>query len=561
MKGESKEAIKNSIVYIESKLQEKIGMDELAEHVFFSRTHYQRLFHAIVGQPVMEYIKMRRLQQASQMLCQTNTTILEIALEYGYASHEGFTRAFKALYGIPPTKYRKMHAAAYNKVLSTQEIIDMMTKELTEKITQHSTTIGTDLMKFINETENLCQSTEEAITEIGPNGKGIVIVMTQLRNLALKAKECNEKVNMIHKGEQSVYEISDAIYSMLKEFDELSFQMDLLRFLSGIEVLRAGSIDVLAAFQSKLDALAKTFLKQHDNATNLLNELISLLLEDIQKESIKCFRDTAQLMKQVTVKGTKLIEETKAVIADEPRGAGFLFILDELKTKTEKIDMLASIIDGYADEYGKLEGWNNPKFDTVEIDRALSTLSEIAFTMNLVTFNTTIETARSGDRDEFVKLTDEIGRYTNELHQIYATCSEYINECRKLNKLVEIRQEEKPDTVSERFQISMDDIIFQGSILASQLGMESARAGLDVFKNHGKAAVELVAQLVKNRKYDLASDKSSLSSYIDSISSLSKNLNSDAVANMPRGTTFAYITQELDAFVEKMGAILSNAGN
>ena len=100
-------AIDGSIDFIESRLTEAIDVGELAQRAFFSKTHYQRLFRAIVGEPVMEYVKNRRLQLACRDVRAGNTGILDIALKYGYDSHEGFTRAFKAYFGVTPYEYRK----------------------------------------------------------------------------------------------------------------------------------------------------------------------------------------------------------------------------------------------------------------------------------------------------------------------------------------------------------------------------------------------------------------------------------------------------------------------
>ena len=48
-------AINGSIDFIESRLTKAIDIGELAQQAFFSKTHYQRLFRAAVGEPVMEY--------------------------------------------------------------------------------------------------------------------------------------------------------------------------------------------------------------------------------------------------------------------------------------------------------------------------------------------------------------------------------------------------------------------------------------------------------------------------------------------------------------------------
>ena len=69
----------------------------------------------------MAYIGYRRLKKAVQLLRTTDNSVLDIALEGGYASHEGFTKAFKKEYGVTPSEYRKKYQ---NKVLSYGELVD-----------------------------------------------------------------------------------------------------------------------------------------------------------------------------------------------------------------------------------------------------------------------------------------------------------------------------------------------------------------------------------------------------------------------------------------------------
>jgi AraC family transcriptional regulator len=61
----------------------------------------------MVGCSVMTYVRKRRLSNALYDLVTTNRSIIDIAFEYGYESHEAFTRMFKTAYGAPPRQIRK----------------------------------------------------------------------------------------------------------------------------------------------------------------------------------------------------------------------------------------------------------------------------------------------------------------------------------------------------------------------------------------------------------------------------------------------------------------------
>jgi len=78
----------------------------LAEVASLSLFYFQRLFTKLVKKPVREYVKLRRLAHASKILKNKDYRILDIALNYGFNSHETFTKAFKNAYGITSSEYR-----------------------------------------------------------------------------------------------------------------------------------------------------------------------------------------------------------------------------------------------------------------------------------------------------------------------------------------------------------------------------------------------------------------------------------------------------------------------
>lgn len=101
------EAIQNSVDYAEKNIKEKLTIEELAKVSYLSMYYFQKLFNRLVGKTVNEYIKARRVANAKHLLKSTDRRIADIALEYGFNSHESFTKAFKEIYGVTPEVYRK----------------------------------------------------------------------------------------------------------------------------------------------------------------------------------------------------------------------------------------------------------------------------------------------------------------------------------------------------------------------------------------------------------------------------------------------------------------------
>jgi AraC family transcriptional regulator len=101
------EQIQNTIDYIEDHLNQQISIADLAEKAGLSQFYYQRLFRRLVKKPVAEYIRLRRMAKAVDILLDENQRILDIAQDLGFETHEHFSRTFKKTYGMTPTEYRK----------------------------------------------------------------------------------------------------------------------------------------------------------------------------------------------------------------------------------------------------------------------------------------------------------------------------------------------------------------------------------------------------------------------------------------------------------------------
>jgi len=105
---ENRDLIKNAVKYINNLGANTTTLDDVAKNAGFSTDYFNRIFRNYTGFNVMEYVKFRKLNRAARMLRTAHDRdILSIALDSGYESHEGFTRAFKEQYGKTPSEYRE----------------------------------------------------------------------------------------------------------------------------------------------------------------------------------------------------------------------------------------------------------------------------------------------------------------------------------------------------------------------------------------------------------------------------------------------------------------------
>lgn len=92
---------------IKSCSDEAITLHRLAQKLGYSEFYISRKFREISGMQLRDYLRYRKLAFALKEIRDTDSGILDIALNYGFSSHEAFTRAFKSAYGITPSEYRR----------------------------------------------------------------------------------------------------------------------------------------------------------------------------------------------------------------------------------------------------------------------------------------------------------------------------------------------------------------------------------------------------------------------------------------------------------------------
>ena len=105
--------------YIHQNIKDEITLDSICYVSGYSKRHALRIFKELLSKTVFEYIRDLRLTMSmGKLINADNQKILEIALDSGFESHEGFTKAFHNHFGILPQSYRR-RSSSYNYTAPT----------------------------------------------------------------------------------------------------------------------------------------------------------------------------------------------------------------------------------------------------------------------------------------------------------------------------------------------------------------------------------------------------------------------------------------------------------
>ena len=91
---------------IKKRDDETVTLSRLAEKLGYSEFYISRKFREISGMSFRDYLRQRTLAFALKEVRDTSRGLLDIALDYGFSSHEAFSRSFKEAYGVTPGEYR-----------------------------------------------------------------------------------------------------------------------------------------------------------------------------------------------------------------------------------------------------------------------------------------------------------------------------------------------------------------------------------------------------------------------------------------------------------------------
>ena len=101
------DGFQESLTYIENNLCEDLDITEISGMAALSPYYYQRIFGALCGLTVGEYIRARRMTLAAQELTSSDVRVIDIAVKYGYDSPDSFAKAFQRFHGITPSQAKE----------------------------------------------------------------------------------------------------------------------------------------------------------------------------------------------------------------------------------------------------------------------------------------------------------------------------------------------------------------------------------------------------------------------------------------------------------------------
>ncbi|MCU1594171.1 MAG: DNA-binding protein AraC-type [Frankiales bacterium] len=92
--------------------REPLDLDALAAVAGLSKFHFQRLFTATYGRSPAEYVSLRRLERAQDLLRATNLTVTEVCHAVGFTSLGSFSSRFRDLVGETPSAFQARYAGS-----------------------------------------------------------------------------------------------------------------------------------------------------------------------------------------------------------------------------------------------------------------------------------------------------------------------------------------------------------------------------------------------------------------------------------------------------------------
>jgi AraC family transcriptional regulator len=113
----SLERINQVLLYIDNNLDGDLSLETIAGVGCYSAFHLHRLFKAVTGETLNNYISRKRIEKiAFCLMFRKELTVTELSMQYGFSSNSTLTRAFTKFYGVSPTKFRSLLPGEYSKI-------------------------------------------------------------------------------------------------------------------------------------------------------------------------------------------------------------------------------------------------------------------------------------------------------------------------------------------------------------------------------------------------------------------------------------------------------------
>lgn len=128
------ERIQQSLDYMEDNLENEISVEDIAKEAYMSVSNFYRMFFALIGFQVKEYLIKRRISMAACDLKNSDNRIIDVAIKYAYESPDAFTRTFKKVTGYTPRTYAKgNYKYQFERINVMEEYFDNNDRQMMEQ--------------------------------------------------------------------------------------------------------------------------------------------------------------------------------------------------------------------------------------------------------------------------------------------------------------------------------------------------------------------------------------------------------------------------------------------
>ncbi len=107
--NQTMEKINIACNHIIENCEQELTLDSVADYIGFSSCYFSRIFKQTTNYNFVEYLTLQRVKRAQTLLCDSNTSITEIAYQSGFKSISSFNRAFRQYKNCSPREYRKYY--------------------------------------------------------------------------------------------------------------------------------------------------------------------------------------------------------------------------------------------------------------------------------------------------------------------------------------------------------------------------------------------------------------------------------------------------------------------
>lgn len=128
----SNELISKVLFYLQNNINQQIKIKDLEKLFNYNQFYIMRLFKKEIGITIIDYINTLKIYKSMDMLLNTNSSILKIALYNGFNSLEYYSETFKKIIGFNPKSFKKsIQTTTNNKVKAIKKLLEL--KELEDK--------------------------------------------------------------------------------------------------------------------------------------------------------------------------------------------------------------------------------------------------------------------------------------------------------------------------------------------------------------------------------------------------------------------------------------------